>query len=97
MDDGALIDLTEFVSLLNEDQVFVLRHYSLGSIEKPVFCTHSKVLVGILEDVDQLSNYEYSCIFDKKFTWCVFLTDSTWACDGLTQPIMKIVYPIAVL
>ncbi len=56
--------------------VYVLRHYAIDDNKNPLFYVSSQELVFDLNNIDELSFYEYSYIFDKNFTDCFFVTDS---------------------
>lgn len=73
--DGSVAYPKQILQLLNS-YVYVLRHYSIDDNQNPLFYVSSQELVFDLNNIDDLSFYEYSYIFDQNFTDCFFITDS---------------------
>ena len=76
------------------DELYILRHYNYKGQTTPVFLASSTQISSDLEDLDSLSFYEYSYIFDKNFSRCFFITDSTTLENGKIVPILQIYEPI---
>lgn len=62
--------------LFPNEELFVLRHYNYEDNNLPLFLVKSDVLQKDLENLNYISNYEYSYIFNKDFSHCFLITDS---------------------
>ena len=67
---------SKLTELFPNEKLFVLRHDNYKDYNLPLFLVDSNILQRDLEDLDSISNYEYSYIFDKSFSHCFFVHDS---------------------
>ncbi|OSI33154.1 hypothetical protein [Neisseria dumasiana] len=93
-DDGKLSSPDELHKIFPQDELYVLRHYRYKDNNEPLFLELSSKIQLDLEDVDSINFYEYSYIFDKQFSYCFFVTDSTTSKDGKSIAILKKYEPI---
>ena len=92
--EGDLCTPIKICDLFPVDELYILRHYNYKDQTTPVFLAPSSQILSDLEDLDSLCFYEYSYIFDKNFSQCFFITDSTTLENGKIVPILQIFEPI---
>ena len=92
--EGNLCTPIKICDLFPVDELYILRHYKYKDHTIPVFLAPSSQILSDLEDLDSLCFYEYSYIFDKNFSQCFFITDSTTLENGKIVPILQTFEPI---
>ena len=73
--------------LFPEQELYVLRHYTFQGSPLPLFAAPPQEIAADLSDLDALCGYEYAYIFDKDYTSCFWVSDSSapQAFDGVEK------------
>lgn len=75
--DGEISTPTALAERFPSQELYVLRHYTFQGSSLPLFAAPSQDIAADLSDLDALCGYEYAYIFDKDYTSCFWVSDSS--------------------
>lgn len=85
--DGEICTPAALAEWFPSQELYVLRHYVFQGNALPPFAAPSHEIAADLADLDALCGYEYAYIFDKDYTSCFWVSDSSapQAFDGVEK------------
>jgi len=87
-DFDGFISKSDLNIILVDDDYYILRHYKHTGHEAPVFCVSKEELLSLVNNLEKYCNYEYSYIFNKRYTWCLYIGDGTDEMMGIYYPLL---------